>query len=242
MATIALLVLTYAALLAYVVHGRAALARFKALEDTAARKHYFLRRTALSFTCFALLGTAILAVLGRLSAILVFPTEFAVLRPADAAPVSPERLLGMVIGITLGALTLYAVWRFVLRKKTQPIIGDVTALFPRNYGEAVVLMLPAINAGFSEELFFRLALPLLLTLALGSAKLGFAVAAITFGLMHWYQGWRGVILTGLVALVFQSFYLRSGTIWVPVTIHALIDLLGLVVRPAIGLWLDRRTA
>lgn len=242
MLNLTLLGLTALMLIGYVVKSRAAMLRFKTLDRSRDRQRFFIRRTALSFVSFSVLGVLILLGIGRISAVSTLPAEFIPLRPADAAEANPAMLLGLATGISIGALVLYAVWRFVLGKRSQPVLGDVAALFPRNYREALVLVPLALNAGLSEELFFRLALPLLLTTVTGSAQAGLVIAAAVFGLMHYYQGWRGVILTGLAGLFLTSLYLKFGSIWAVVMIHALIDLLALVVRPTISLWLDRRAA
>lgn len=235
-----LLALTALILVTYVIRSRAAMQAFKQEGRSTARRSFFLKRTGLSLACFTGLSMVILLVLGRLASLTALPAEFVPLRPADAGEADLSMLLGLMTGISIGALVLYAIWRFVLGKRSQPVLGDVAALFPRNYTEALVQVPMAINAGFSEELFFRLALPLLLTTVSGSAQAAMLIAAAVFGLMHWYQGWRGVIVTGLAGLFLTSLYLRFGSIWAVVMIHALIDLIALVVRPSISLWLDRR--
>jgi membrane protease YdiL (CAAX protease family) len=83
----------------------------------------------------------------------------------------------------------------------------------------------------SEELFFRLALPLLLVVLTGNAALAFVIATATFGLMHLYQGWAGVIATTLVGAVMSAIYLATGSIWIVIILHAAIDLNGLIVMP-----------
>lgn len=89
----------------------------------------------------------------------------------------------------------------------------------------------SINAGLSEELFFRLALPLLLVLVIGNVWVAFGLAAIVFGLAHLYQGLVGVVATTAVGVLLTAFYLALGSIWIAVLVHAAIDLVGLVLRP-----------
>lgn len=224
------------------VRGQRAVAAFKALTDTKDRQRGFLAKTRDNFLWFGVGGTVLLALVGQPAALWRLPPQFVPKLADDFAQSSahPFAMLGgMLTGMTIAALLVYFVWRFVFRRKSQPIIGDVEHLFPRNFQEAGVLVPLAINAGLSEEIMFRLALPLLATLATGSATIGFAIAAATFGLMHWYQGWKGVILTGLISYVFIALYMQFGSLLVPIVIHAAIDLLAVVVRPSIGLWLDR---
>ncbi|WP_338465945.1 CPBP family intramembrane glutamic endopeptidase [Novosphingobium sp. ZN18A2] len=229
-------------------HNRGRMEKFRALTDTDERQRTFKRWTLSSFAIYGLGGAALLALIGRAGSLVSFPAEFrpvaALVGPglAQDASQTGSMLAGMVTGVIIATMALFIVWRFVLGKRTQPVIGDVAALFPRNRAEAIALLPLAINAGLSEEIMFRVALPLLGTLATGSAVAGFAIAAVTFGLMHWYQGWRGVLLTGLASGVFISLYVSSGTLIVPIVIHALVDVMLLVVRPSISLWLDGRQA
>jgi uncharacterized protein len=79
-------------------------------------------------------------------------------------------------------------------------------------------------------------LALLLVPWLGA--LGAIIAAgVLFGLTHSYQGWRGMLITTIVGAWFTLLYLLACTIVVPMLLHILIDLMALVVRPAIrGAW------
>jgi membrane protease YdiL (CAAX protease family) len=119
-------------------------------------------------------------------------------------------------------------------------IGDIDALMPRNGAESLWAALISLNAGISEELFFRLLLPLLLALLTGNVVAAFAVAALVFGLVHVYQGWMGVLATGFLGLVFSVLYLASGSLIAAMAAHALLDLFGLVVRPTLVRMLRRR--
>jgi membrane protease YdiL (CAAX protease family) len=61
-----------------------------------------------------------------------------------------------------------------------------------------------------------------------------------FGLAHLYQGWVGVVATGFVGAVFTALYLWSGSLAVPIVLHVILDLLGLVVRPTAARLFARR--
>lgn len=225
--------------------SRLAAESFKLITDSAQRRAALRLRGLRSFALFFAGGTCALLALGRLNGIVELPLEFVQLRsqlgivPDDLAS-DPDRLAGMLTGLSVGGILVLFVWRYVFRQRSQPIIGDVTALMPRNRAEVWTLIPLAVNAGIGEEVFFRLALPLAATLATGSAHFGTRFACVAFGLAHWYQGWKGVLITMLAALLFTRLYLATGSLLVPMVIHAAIDLLGLVVRPAISLWLDRK--
>jgi len=241
-----LLIAVLAALAWRTWQGQHRMRDFRGLDESAARRRRFLTWTIESFISFGLGGVLLLVLIGRAGTLLGVPPEFVAVGPALGmdAPSAPDvdLLLGMATGMLIGGLGVFAVWRFVFRRKSQPVIGNVSALFPRNGREVLAVIPLAVNAGLSEEVFFRLALPLLAAGATGSALAGMVIASITFGLMHWYQGWKGVLLTGIVGVAFFWFYLLTGSLLVPILIHAGGDVIALALRPAISLWLDGRAA
>ena len=95
-----------------------------------------------------------------------------------------------------------------------------------------------IGAGVGQQLFFRLALPLLIAGATGSVIFGFAASAVIFGLIHIYQGWKGVMTTTLAGVFLTYVYLSSGSIVRAMVLHAVMDILALFVRPLIGRYLS----
>nr|WP_302849127.1 CPBP family intramembrane glutamic endopeptidase [Sphingobium sp. AS12] len=113
---------------------------------------------------------------------------------------------------------------------------------PRNRSEILSAIPMAISAGVVEELFFRLALPLLAAQVTGSALAGFAIACVAFALVHLYQGWKGMVFVFVAGVWFAWLYLGSGSLLKLILLHILIDLVALVVRPTIGLLLLRRAA
>jgi membrane protease YdiL (CAAX protease family) len=111
-------------------------------------------------------------------------------------------------------------------------IGDIAAMLPRNRQEIRLGWLLSINAGVSEELLFRLALPALVYGASGSAVLAVALPLVLFGALHLYQGVFGVVGTAVVGGLLFFAYVATGTILVPIVLHALFDLRSLVLIPS----------
>jgi membrane protease YdiL (CAAX protease family) len=215
-------------------------AAFKRLADTASRQQRYRAWVLKSLAMFS--GTTIvaLAAIGRLGDLLARPAEFAPLAhqlqsllPASRAPdgVFFAGLLGaMAMGTGLGALAA----RRLGRTPRSVALGDIEALLPRNRAESFHVALLSANAGLSEELFFRLLLPLLLTLITGNAAFAFLVAALAFGLVHAYQGWAGVAATTVLGLALTALYLATGSLLLAIAVHAVLDLFGLLVRPLIA--------
>jgi membrane protease YdiL (CAAX protease family) len=108
---------------------------------------------------------------------------------------------------------------------------------PKTREDTLPAIALAISAGVSEELFFRLFLPLLIALVSGSALTGTIIAALCFGGVHRYQGWRGVVATTLSGVALSVLYGLTNSVWMAIAFHIAIDVNALVVRPmARGAW------
>ena len=192
----------------------------------------FARLAARSGTLFGAASMLGLAVAGRSEALFRPPSEFAdaVAIAQHWMPGMTERMafgliaLGLAIGGSVGALL--SRWR-----GRAFALGDVSAVLPRHRGELGWAALLALASGVSEELFFRLFLPLTIAAATGSGLLGFGVATVLFGLAHRYQGWSGMLATSAAGALLAATYLASGSIWVAAALHAILNLNGLVLRP-----------
>jgi membrane protease YdiL (CAAX protease family) len=211
---------------------------FKAASDGVARQRFYLLWTAQSFVILVGGAAITAAVLDRGVPLLVLPAEFqelaAALQPPDLDAVGEDSRLGMMIGLILGAGAAIGVQVWRMRRALSAIVGDVDAIIPRSRREMLAALPLCLNAGFSEELFFRLALPLLIASVTGSVIIGMAASVVIFGLIHAYQGWKGVVATTLIGVVLTMVYLRSGSILTPMIMHALIDVVALIVRPVVA--------
>jgi uncharacterized protein len=220
-------------------------AAFKRLRETADRQRRYRAWVLKSFLLFFGGSVACLVLLGRLGCLIHEPREFfelgrGVRSAIPFAEVGPELLGGMVAGVSISVVVAVILAQRNARRAAAPALGDVAALLPRNGAETLWTALIAVNAGVSEEVFFRLLLPLLLTLVFGNALLGFAVAGIVFGLAHIYQGWIGVLATFVLGLVLAGLYLGTGSLLASIAVHVVIDLIGLVVRPTVARLAERR--
>lgn len=216
-------------------------ARFKALTRTEDRQRTYARWVAQAFALFTLGAVLCLALIGQLPAIFTPPAVFApLMRQAQAAmgEVGGLFLLSMICAFIVAQLAA----TFVAARssaKNVVVVGDIEALMPRNRAEYGWCALLSVNAGIGEELFFRLLYPLLLATVVGDALPAFILAAIVFGLVHFYQGWVGVLATAAVGGVMTVLYLATGSLLWPILLHAAIDLRGLVLHPMLTAWLQR---
>ncbi|PTQ64002.1 CAAX prenyl protease-like protein [Sphingomonas sp. PP-CE-3G-477] len=213
--------------------------RIKRRSDTASRQKTYrlwIAKAAIGFVLPAVIG---LTLLGRLDALLTVPPEFDTLRTLLPSFEGDSRaeLLGMIGGSAFGGLIVGAVLATRGNWRILKTIGNVGSLLPRNRPEIVHAAAMSIAAGISEELAFRLFLPLLVALVSGNAFVAFGVAVAAFGAMHLYQGRAGVIATTLVGALMAAVYLMTGELWLAMLLHALIDLNSLALRPALtGAW------
>jgi CAAX protease family protein len=100
------------------------------------------------------------------------------------------------------------------------------ALIPATPRERVWFAGVSIGAGVTEELLFRGFLLWYLGLNLPQVNVvGLIVlSSLVFGLCHIYQGWLGVVGTGVLGAVLAWMYFSTGSLILPMTVHALIDL------------------
>ena len=227
-------------------------AQFKTFTDTRDRRRIYRSWLAKGFALFVVASLAVLALLGRLHAVVAEPPEFGALtrQVRSLMPISELMTSGVssaLLGGLVGGVLLGGVLAGVAARRNSPasgglMIGDFSALLPRNGAETALTTALSINAGIGEELFFRLLLPLLAAAVTGDAAVAFAVATIAFGLAHIYQGWVGVAGTTLIGAVLASVYLATGELWIAMVAHAGLDLLSLVVRPTIARAIARRPA
>jgi membrane protease YdiL (CAAX protease family) len=84
----------------------------------------------------------------------------------------------------------------------------------------------AVSAGVCEEVLYRGFLLRYLTALLpGLGGTGaVVVAALVFALAHTYQGAAGAAATALMALGFTALFVASHSLWLPIMVHALVDL------------------
>ncbi len=244
MLSLLLLLLCLGVLWWFVRNDAAEYATFKKLTTTADRQRYYGRWVLMSF--LALSGTTLvcLLVLQRLHAVVAMPLEFIPLAAFLGAQMPTTALLdkSFLIGFASAAAVSGILIGVLMAKKlktTHATLGDIEPLMPRNAVESGWAALLSINAGFSEELFFRLLLPLLLMSLFHHTVPAFLVATLLFGLAHLYQGVVGVVMTTLLGAVFVCLYLWTGSLWMTMATHAGLDLFALVVRPNVMRLLHR---
>ncbi|HXN45109.1 MAG TPA: type II CAAX endopeptidase family protein [Bryobacteraceae bacterium] len=154
--------------------------------------------------------------------------------PAAFGFVAPAHSTEMTIAAAAFLISL-VVSSLMLRHKGDRQLGRLLKmagpLLPVSTAERRLFATVAIGAGIAEELAFRGFL--LFYFATFLPGLGTLVAVLAssaaFGLGHLYQGVRGVALTAALGLFMAALYVLSGSLLVPMVVHAALDLRLLVI-------------
>lgn len=152
------------------------------------------------------------------------------------AEVRPETVLPIVGGLLLGAMipVVISLMNAEAREKQRGALNAIDFFLPytpraRRWWAAL-----SICVGIGEEIIFRgFLIRYMLALPVGWGVGGAVIAAaVVFGIDHGYQGIAGLISTTALALVFSALFFATGSLWLPMLVHALIDLrILLLVRP-----------
>jgi len=103
-------------------------------------------------------------------------------------------------------------------------IESAKPILPHSRAELHMFYKISITAGIVEELLWRGILIWYLShyMPVWAAAI---ISAVSFGLAHSYQGMSKVPMVTAVGAVFTALYLMTGSIWVPMILHACMDIL-----------------
>jgi len=116
-------------------------------------------------------------------------------------------------------------------RHAEPSGHATLAVLPRTAGERRLFTVVGVTAGVCEEWLYRGFFLAVVAAVSGGLPDGVlvVVAGLAFGLAHAYQGRAGVVTTGLLGGVMAALYLSTGSLLLPVLLHAAIDLRFLLV-------------
>jgi len=151
---------------------------------------------------------------------------------------SPQNqlLANTLIAVYLGYY-VYDVWHsthsMAARAKARAGMRKNTPFMPRSWGELPPALFLCAAAGVGEELLFRAHLiawiqaiggdhPIVTVLAVG-------IPGLLFALAHRYQENRAVVHIAIMAWVFGTYFLLTGSILLLVILHFLFDAIGSVL-------------
>jgi membrane protease YdiL (CAAX protease family) len=117
--------------------------------------------------------------------------------------------------------------------KIKEQMGELSNLAPQTPTENRLFDMVSITAGVCEEILYRGLLLATLVSLVGTWP-AVAITSLIFGLGHAYQGISGIAKTGLVGLVLALFTVSSGSLYIAIVLHAVIDLTsGRIMRRAL---------
>lgn len=146
----------------------------------------------------------------------------------------PTSALWIWIGLALAVVvcvTLLIEWRRVAtnperRDKARKELEPTDYLIARTPQERRLWTLVSITAGICEEVFYRgYVFAYLIALTGWPLWAVVGLSSVAFGLAHAYQGPQGVVRTGTVGLILGAIYGMTGSLLLPVLLHAAIDLI-----------------
>jgi uncharacterized protein len=109
------------------------------------------------------------------------------------------------------------------RASLRQQIGTLTAVLPHTRTDMYWFAGVSLAAGFCEEFLYRGYF-----IWVSSPWLGWwgaaALSLSCFAIAHVYQGWNGVVRTGIVGAFFTLVVAIFGSLWPAIALHALIDL------------------
>ena len=145
----------------------------------------------------------------------------------------PDMAMGFLIPLLLGVVfpPLLALAHRGMRKKLLAPYEKLAYLLPERPIEMVLFSGVAISAGICEEVIFRgFLLRYLQSVPWGlPLEWGLLASSAIFGLAHFGQGLKGMLLTGFIGFLLGSLYLASGSLLLPILVHTVIDLRALAM-------------
>lgn len=159
----------------------------------------------------------------------------------------PARVVATVAGGVLGGIVLFFFVKLFLQHLCEIVTHTQRNLsafdFARGHllEEIPLIMRTAITAGVCEEIIYRGTVISRLEAIFRSNKITqcaiLFLSATIFGAAHAYQAPAGILVTGIIGLLFGFVYLGCGRLlWTVILMHTIYDLLALT---AISSNLDR---
>jgi membrane protease YdiL (CAAX protease family) len=98
----------------------------------------------------------------------------------------------------------------------------------------LVMLLVIVRAGFIEEFFYRgYAIDRLQRLT-GNRFWAWCFPLVLFAVVHYRQGWAGILIAFLTAVVLTWVFLRKRNLWINVTAHFIVDFIPNILLPLFG--------
>ena len=146
------------------------------------------------------------------------------------APIGPLAFVAWTVAIAATVLGIMMLFRWIARAAGLRDSPFLARLLPRTRRERACFAGLSFVAGTGEEIAYRgYAMSTLGMMSVGP-WMAAAVTSAAFGLLHSYQGVRGIVMTGVAGFAFAASFILTGSIWPAMAAHITIDLVaGLVL-------------
>ena len=143
-----------------------------------------------------------------------------------AMPTRWDVTIAVSVVVVLSLATSVRAFRTRGDRQLRQLIKVAGALLPLSTAERWWFVAVAIGAGLSEELLARGFVIFYLWQRIPGEDVTWIVwgSGFVFGVCHLYQGWRHVILYTILGACFAWLYLITGSLLLPIIVHAAIDL------------------
>lgn len=145
------------------------------------------------------------------------------------APGGRDFWIGVALLVAVCGFLVYSWLRAVAmtdndKTRQRESFGDLAHFMPQSNREYRSFFGLSITAGIVEETIYRgfVFWYLAQLMPLWAVVL---VSSLAFGLGHSYQGAGGIVRVTLIGIAAGALYLYSGSIWLPIVAHALLDIL-----------------
>ncbi len=153
----------------------------------------------------------------------------------DTGGLPAQLLWGAGLGLALAVTLSLGGW-LAARRWGEDIYSNkmVQCILPLNGKEWLGVLLALLPAAALEEMLFR-SLPLGgLTWLLSPWWLLWPLS-LFFGLLHWPQRWWGVAGTALAGVALSLLFLATGSIWIPLAAHYVMNVSEIVLARWTGI-------
>jgi len=131
----------------------------------------------------------------------------------------------ITLGASVAMLGFFAWSSFRLRTKAETVREKMKdrggAMLPGSIEELRWFAMMSLGAGIAEELLCRGFLFYYLSLHIPRINNWELVllTSLFFGLAHLYQGWKGILVTGVAGVILSGLYVLTGSLFLPALVH-----------------------
>lgn len=135
----------------------------------------------------------------------------------------------VAIGVGIFAILAQVIYLATVSRNADKLteikeqMGELSNLAPQTRTENRLFDMVSITAGVCEEILYRGLLLATLVSLVGTWP-AVAITSLIFGLGHAYQGISGIAKTGLIGLVLALLTVFSGSLFIAIVLHAVVDL------------------